>query len=81
MTEPCNPGYCVCCGCVNNLDCVTDWRYDCNGIKGPFSNECDCIQAMLADTCGPPYPGCFASSLEFECCPDGTCAPEGDCPP
>lgn len=82
MTEPCNPGYCVCCGCVNNLDCVTDWLYICNGVtKGPFTNQCDCNAAADADTCGAPSPICFASSLDFECCPDGTCSPAGDCPP
>lgn len=82
MPDPCNPGYCVCCGCQNNLDCVTDWRYICNGVtKGPFTNECECAQAVAADSCGPTPPLCFAGSLEFECCPDGTCKPEGDCPP
>jgi hypothetical protein len=82
MADPCNPGYCICCGCVNNLDCVTDWRYSCNGVlKGPFANECECAQAVIADSCGQPFPICFAGSLDFECCPDGTCAPEGNCPP
>lgn len=81
MTEPCNPGYCVCCGCVNYLDCVNDWRYTCNGVtKGPFTNECECNAALAADSCAGT-PACFASSLDFECCPDGTCAATGACPP